>query len=132
MLLVAEDGLRLHADLVVRLLPLYWIWCLASNHIQLYGWVFEYDDRGGAVHTVFDHSSRNIATEQCRCIVYVRARQALIPGIVGQFTNVVASMVVAWLLPKVGGWAGLAGGMLLGTVECFVRSFGGKVGIYLM
>ena len=132
MLLVAEDGLCLYADLVVCLLPLYWSWCLASDHIQFHGWIFEYDDRGGAVSTMCDRSPRNIATEQSRCIVYVPARQALIPGVVNQFTNVVASMVVAWLLPKVGGWAGLAGGMLLGTVECFVRTFGGKVGIYLM
>ena len=51
------------------------------------------------------------------------AEKALILRKEGFFPNLICAHA---------GWAGLAGGMLLGTVECFVRSFGGKVGIYLM
>ena len=57
--------------------------------------------------------------------------EALLPGILQQFTNIISSVMVAGILPKIGGWAALAYGICFGCVECLFRASGGKSGIYI-
>ena len=41
--------------------------------------------------------------------------EALIPGVITQFVNILASLFVAATLPKVGGWSAMFYGLVLGA-----------------
>ena len=58
------------------------------------------------------------------------AAEALIPGVIQGFTNIVAAGVAIAVLPRIGGWAGMCYGLVISVIEGAFRAFGGRGGIY--
>ena len=45
------------------------------------------------------------------------AAEALIPGVIQGFTNIVAAGVAIAVLPRIGGWAGMCYGLVISVIE---------------